>query len=294
MSFQGKTEEDKIKDPVFDFIVFVLKYYQHLDYSDFTESVPLISRVKREEMCRAWVEMEETIQRFEGLESHFAATREVSTKSYEELYAYISRLAKGQESRLSALETRLNEMESNLNLHNLPSFHLIEKHEKMLNENLPRAMDELAQDMESKLSQHKRQDKEDKEGIADQFSEIQKTLGRISNLDVKLEKKLKENYDPMNARMNELMKKVEETNIQMHALDVKAEKKRNEVMDELERKVKQGDKDCLSELNKAREMLENKISSGDGELRQLVGKKEEDLIKRFEEDIDEIKKTVNF
>jgi hypothetical protein len=57
----------------------LLRYYHHLDYEDITDVPALIARLKREEMNRSWVDIEDMNTKFEDLEALFASTREVTT-----------------------------------------------------------------------------------------------------------------------------------------------------------------------------------------------------------------------
>lgn len=57
--FKKKKNEEDSKDIVMDFICFLLRYSQSLQYEDFTDDPFLISRIKREERFRSNLEIEE-------------------------------------------------------------------------------------------------------------------------------------------------------------------------------------------------------------------------------------------
>ncbi len=42
-----------------DFVTFLLRYYQKIEYLDFSENNNVIQKIKREEMHRSWLEIED-------------------------------------------------------------------------------------------------------------------------------------------------------------------------------------------------------------------------------------------
>lgn len=56
---------------ILDFICFLLRYYEKVDYEDFSDLSTIISKIKRAEMHRIWVDTEDLVVRSEGIETVF-------------------------------------------------------------------------------------------------------------------------------------------------------------------------------------------------------------------------------
>ena len=59
------------KEDIFDFICFLLRYYQHLDYDDFSDVDVIKQKIRRAEMHRSWIDVEDMVMKFSDLEKEF-------------------------------------------------------------------------------------------------------------------------------------------------------------------------------------------------------------------------------
>lgn len=56
-------------ETILDFAIFLLRYYEMVDYDDFSDLVTINARIKRAEIHRVWIDLEEIIGRLDGLDS---------------------------------------------------------------------------------------------------------------------------------------------------------------------------------------------------------------------------------
>lgn len=56
-------------ETILDFAIFLLRYYENVDYEDFSDLVTIIARIKRAELHRVWIDIEEIIGRLDGFDS---------------------------------------------------------------------------------------------------------------------------------------------------------------------------------------------------------------------------------
>ncbi len=54
---------------IFDFAIFLLRYYENVDYEDFSDLVTIIAKIKRAELHRVWIDIEEVIGRLDGADN---------------------------------------------------------------------------------------------------------------------------------------------------------------------------------------------------------------------------------
>lgn len=53
---------------ILDFAIFLLRYYETVDYEDFSDLATIIAKIKRAELHRVWIDIEEMIGRLDGLD----------------------------------------------------------------------------------------------------------------------------------------------------------------------------------------------------------------------------------
>ena len=53
-------------ETILDFAIFLLRYYETVDYEDFSDLSTINAKIKRAELHRIWIDMEEVIGRLDG------------------------------------------------------------------------------------------------------------------------------------------------------------------------------------------------------------------------------------
>jgi len=56
-------------ETILDFAIFLLRYYENVDYEDFSDLVTIIAKIKRAELHRVWIDIEEIIGRLDGIDN---------------------------------------------------------------------------------------------------------------------------------------------------------------------------------------------------------------------------------
>ena len=77
---------------ILDFICFLLRYYEKVDYEDFSDLSTIISKIKRAEMHRIWVDTEDLVLKNEALEGQLKQSQASITSSFGEMFAGFDRM----------------------------------------------------------------------------------------------------------------------------------------------------------------------------------------------------------
>ena len=57
-----------ITETILDFAIFLLRYYEAVDYEDFSDLATINAKIKRAELHRVWIDIEEIIGRLDGFD----------------------------------------------------------------------------------------------------------------------------------------------------------------------------------------------------------------------------------
>lgn len=88
----------EIYNDVCDFVCFLLRYYPQIEYEDFTDLNPVINRIRRAEMHRSWVDLEDTIIRNEKIDQVFKVFQATTSAAIGEIFGYFEKMKKDVEN----------------------------------------------------------------------------------------------------------------------------------------------------------------------------------------------------
>ena len=98
------------KEDIFDFICFLLRYYQHLDYEDFSDIDIIKQKIRRAEMHRSWIDVEDMVMKFTDLEKEFRKNQNLTTSSIGEIFSYCDKIKTDKDSSKENLQKQVNDL----------------------------------------------------------------------------------------------------------------------------------------------------------------------------------------
>lgn len=73
---------DEEADLALDFSSFLLRYHRDLDYSDFSDDINVLAKIKRAEMYRNWADIEDLANGFETMQGNFENHRTTTSNAF--------------------------------------------------------------------------------------------------------------------------------------------------------------------------------------------------------------------
>lgn len=81
------TEDDT--NLTLDFTSFLLRYHKNLNYEDFSDDKTATTKIRRAEMYRNWVDIEDLANGYEVMQNNFNAHKDTSSKAFKEVLGLI-------------------------------------------------------------------------------------------------------------------------------------------------------------------------------------------------------------
>ena len=72
-----------------DFTSFLLRYHKDLDYSDFSEDPETVKKIRRAEMYRNWLDIEDLANGYESIQTNFNNHQETASKAFKEILTLV-------------------------------------------------------------------------------------------------------------------------------------------------------------------------------------------------------------
>lgn len=120
---------------ILDFAIFLLRYYESVDYEDFSDLATIIGKIKRAELHRVWIDIEEIIGRLDGFDNSSKQnlvigileekrviffSKKNTSEAFGEIFSYMDKIKKDVEAcklmvRSQPGETNLRQIENEYN-----------------------------------------------------------------------------------------------------------------------------------------------------------------------------------
>jgi len=107
----GLTEEKRI---TLDFFCFLLRYYEDVDYSDIVVDPKVIPRIRKAQLERTWIDIENLITNQEKIVKASRENQEMNSKAFTELFVFINEVKKASESSINSLHKEINAIKAEL------------------------------------------------------------------------------------------------------------------------------------------------------------------------------------
>ena len=98
------SSEEPAKHLVMDFLCFLTRCYEEIDYSDLTSDPKLIPRVRKAELERTWADIESLAANQENIVKVSEQNQQTTSKAFTELFAYVEDIRKNYELTVAELK----------------------------------------------------------------------------------------------------------------------------------------------------------------------------------------------
>jgi len=87
----------EVMENILDFAIFLLRYYESVDYEDFSDLATIIGKIKRAEIHRVWIDIEEIIGRLDGFDNSNKQNLKNTSEAFGEIFSYMDKIKKDVE-----------------------------------------------------------------------------------------------------------------------------------------------------------------------------------------------------
>ena len=101
----GHKEEKRL---VLDFMCFLMRYYEDIDYTDIAVNHKVIMRIRKAEQERAWIDIERLIKNQEKIVKVSEQNQQMNSKAFTELFVYIEEVKKNSEESIRELNKEVS------------------------------------------------------------------------------------------------------------------------------------------------------------------------------------------
>jgi len=114
------SSSSEVMENILDFAIFLLRYYESVDYEDFSDLATIIGKIKRAELHRVWIDIEEIIGRLDGFDNSSKQNLKNTSEAFGEIFSYMDKIKKDVEAcklmvRSQPGETNLRQIENEYN-----------------------------------------------------------------------------------------------------------------------------------------------------------------------------------